>query len=268
MNKSPIKYFLFLIILITLGASCEKFFTDPGPQPNFVEKLQYTPMLNVLGVIRTDNEHGVSNSFVHVEYTTSVTEEYPDSLYIYDANVMVYSLDNEVIADSCFFQYTSFDSVFDFQEYRSGIFRPKAGQKYLLKCQYPGYPTLTATTTVPEKPVLLTETIKTENNNFSFSIKRDTDAILYEVYLWIGDRAYQTKALRPEAGDISVTLEIGKFKPLRGWLLIYAYDKNMSNYLTSNITIKPNTYLPSFSTVENGYGCFGSLNYLLQEVAF
>jgi hypothetical protein len=44
-------------------------------------------------------------------------------------------------------------------------------------------------------------------------------------------------------------------------LEIYAYDENMAVYSTSfNTSFNFNRYRPSISTVENGYGCFGSVN--------
>ena len=53
-----------------------------------------------------------------------------------------------------------------------------------------------------------------------------------------------------------------------GQVKIIAYDYHLSEYITYNVNIKPNTYRDDYSTVENGYGCFGSLNITEQEIYF
>ncbi len=46
-------------------------------------------------------------------------------------------------------------------------------------------------------------------------------------------------------------------------LYVIAYDINYERYVTtSNIFFKPNAFRPRFTTVDGGYGCFGSLNSL------
>jgi len=52
----------------------------------------------------------------------------------------------------------------------------------------------------------------------------------------------------------------------KGFLAIYAYDLNLTKYFTASISIKPNTYQPAYSTVQNGYGSFGSLNILYKNI--
>ena len=50
-------------------------------------------------------------------------------------------------------------------------------------------------------------------------------------------------------------------------LIIYAYDQNLSEYFAAaNLSFKPNTYRPPFTNVQNGYGCFWSLNLLVKNL--
>ncbi len=88
-----------------------------------------------------------------------------------------------------------------------------------------------------------------------FNLMSLTD--LYDVYLIIGQKAYTDRIQRPEAGDIVVTITSSESA---GLLIIYAYDLQLSEYITYNVSIKPNTYRSAYSTVDNGFGCFGSLN--------
>ena len=53
-----------------------------------------------------------------------------------------------------------------------------------------------------------------------------------------------------------------------GLLIIYAYDLQLSEYITYNVSIKPNTYRSDYSTVDNGFGCFGSLNVFSKMINF
>ena len=53
-----------------------------------------------------------------------------------------------------------------------------------------------------------------------------------------------------------------------GKLIIYAYDIKLSEYITYNIIIKPQTYQSNYSTVNNGFGCFGSMNLLEKTLTF
>ena len=72
--------------------------------------------------------------------------------------------------------------------------------------------------------------------------------------------------LRPDSGDVKISLSFPPAFTGPCTLLIYQYDLNLSTYLTANLSIKPNIYQTDFSTVTDGYGCFGSLNVLRREI--
>jgi len=73
--------------------------------------------------------------------------------------------------------------------------------------------------------------------------------------------------VRAVSGNTPVEVDAGVPVITGDRLTVYAYDKNLSEYLTAaNLFIKPNTYRPPFTTVQNGYGCFGSLNLLTKKL--
>jgi len=115
---------------------------------------------------------------------------------------------------------------------------------------------------------MVDDAIQVNTNNILFSIMQDSLAALYDVYLIIGQKAYSNRIQRPETGDITITLEIEKSGESTGLLIIYAYDLQLSEYMTYNVSIKPNTYRSDYSTVENGFGCFGSLNIFSKMIIF
>jgi len=93
-------------------------------------------------------------------------------------------------------------------------------------------------------------------------------AALYDVYLIIGQKTCTDRIQRPEAGDIAVTIAIEQSGETAGLLIIYGYDLQLSEYITYNVIIKTNTYRSDYSTVDNGFGCFGSLNIFSKMITF
>ena len=112
------------------------------------------------------------------------------------------------------------------------------------------------------------DAFKVNTNNISFSIIRDTLTALYDVYLIIGQQAYTDRIQRPETGDIAATIAIGQSSESTALLIIYAYDLQLSEYITYNVIIKTNTDRSDYSTVDNGFGCFGSLSIFSRMINF
>jgi len=257
-----------LIILITLcfNVGCENLITGPGPQPKFIENQDHEPLLNIFGVLRPDKLSDFPKSFIHLEKSFSALEEYPDSLEIEDANVTIFTLEKSSAVDSFRLNYTKFNSIFSKFEYRHKDLNPLPGKTYKICCKYEGYPELTSKTTIPYKPNILDESV--ENSQLTLTIERDSFSQLYEIYFIVGQNIYYERILRPEAGNISVKMKIEKSGESQGYLMIYAYDLNLSEYKTYTVTIKPNTYQANYSTVTNGFGCFGSMNFLEKTISF
>ncbi len=262
-----LKKYMILIAFpaLFLLHSCEDPITGYGPQPEFLDEHKHKPMLNVFGVLRPEKDFDIPLSYVHLEAAYSVTSDYPDSFIIVDAEVKLLNCSNTA-SDSLNLVYTDFDTLFPEKEYRDPDFYPQAGQTYGVSCKKEGFPVLTSKTTMPWIPQIAANSLELNNNELSFSISRDSLAGLYDVYLWIGEQRFASRVLRSETGDTKVNLKYNKGPNGEGTLFIYAYDINLAEYFTAVISAKPNTYQPPVSTVENGYGSFGSMNVLQQVI--
>ena len=250
--------FFMMAALLMIFIGCD-WISPPGPQPSGLEDYEYEAKLNVFSVLRPASDEGISLSYVHVEYAYP-TANIPDEIAIEDAEVMVYRMIGGVAVDSVRFLYAQPDSVFDSHVYRNGAFDPESGGVYCLACRKAGFPTLTGTTMMPETPEVVDASVRLDDNRLRFSIRRDPSAVVYDVYSRIGGIESTVRVRRPEEGDIPVDIAFHRENQARGTVVIYAYDALLSEYIAYNISIKPNTYRKGYSTVENGYGCFGSLN--------
>jgi hypothetical protein len=230
---------------------------SPGPQPHYLEDVKHEPMLNVFGILRPDSLGFVPLSYVHLEFSFP-TDNIPDSSIVPDARVKIIKMDGTKAVDSCHFDYTDF-GLFPTQEYRHASFFPQKGT-YRLICQKVGFPVLSAETTVPSIPVIQEESIQRQGNSLSFQILRDELVGLYEVILEGSNWLIKNRFLRPNSGDVPISLPLDGIPSGTCQLTIYAFDLNLSEYLTVNLSIKPNIYQKDFSTVENGFGCFGAMN--------
>ena len=245
----------FLLLLIISCSSLNP--VSPGPQPHYLEDVEYEPMLNVFGILRPDSLGFVPLSYVHLEFSFP-TDNIPDSSIISDALVKILKINGASAVDSLSLVYSNFD-VFPTQEYRHASFFPQKGT-YRLICQKEGFPVLSAETAVPSVPVILENKIERQENLLSFQIMRDEGVGLYEVVLEGSNWLIRDRFLRPNSGDIPISLSLDGVRNEVFQLTIYAFDLNLSEYLTYNLSIKPNIYQKDFSTVQNGFGCFGAMN--------
>lgn len=258
---------LVMMIVLGLMTGCENPITGYGPQPVYLDKQEYRPMLNVFGVLRPGTQDGIPLSFVHLEESFPLTS-YPDTIEVRDADVTLFRYEGDVILDSMVFVYTHFDSTFQKSEYRHTEFYPVENRTYGISCRKAGFPELTSKTTVPSIPGIVEGSIEINTNRLTFSILRDSSAALYDITLWIGEHSYNQRLRRPEVGHIDVAFDLETNHGASGVLLVYAYDLQLSEYMTYNVNVKYNSYRSDYSTVENGFGCFGSLNVLERTVTF
>ncbi len=271
MKKTIFKYSVLLFVFVTgllFISGCENPFTGYGPQPSFLDDTESLPKMNVFGVLRPDKYNGKPFSYVHLEGIFSVTSEYPDSFDITDAEVTLFQYEGESVINSINLNYTDFNSAFTEKQYRAPDYFPEAENTYGLSCRKAGFPELTAKTVIPSVPEIINDEITVTPGKISFHIRRDSLAALYDVIMTGGPDKYMTRIFRPEEGNIKVDMNINSGSGIERKLYIYAYDLNLSEYITGTIIIKPNTYFPSNSKVTNGYGCFGSLNVLERIVTF
>ena len=253
-----------LIFIILFIINCNNWdLTAPGPQPIILENTEHQPKLNVLGILRPDSTDGISLSFVHVELSFPINN-YPDSAIVPNADVKILKLKGNVIVDSSNFIYTDF-GVFPNKEYRSQSCSPTKGT-YQLICQKEGFPTVKAQTTMVDVPQIEEGSFQVHESTLSFKIVRDEQVGLYEVVLQGNSWLVKERILRSKQGNIPVEFSLKNIPKGECALKIYAFDNNLSEYFTANLSSKPNIYQKDFSTVENGYGSFGALNVLEMEI--
>lgn len=252
--------FIFLFLPMVLFFGCNNWdITNPGPQPIVLENTKHQPKLNVLGILRPDSEQGISLSFVHVEISFPIND-YPDSAIVTDADVKVLKIEGNSVVDSANFIYSDF-GVFPSKEYRNQFFKPQDGT-YQLICQKQDFPILTAQAKMVAAPKIEAESFLVSDNTLSFKIIRNELVALYEVVLQGNSWVINDRFLRHKQGNVSVEFPLNKIPKGECLLKIFAFDNNLSEYFTANLSIKPNIFQKDFSTVENGYGCFGTMNVL------
>lgn len=256
---------IFIIVGITVIlalSGCEEYIF--GPQPKIIDEESFDSKLNIFGILRPDSLREHPASFIRVDKAVAMDSLNNDTLPITDAVVKIYEI-NSSKTDSFQFNYTDYDSAYGMQDYRPDDFIPEPGMSYKLICRHTKYETVIGYTTVPEMPELVNP-IQIVNNELKFTVRRDQNVGLYEFNLMKGDLFHYHRQLSPDSGHVkvSITLPEGFSKPFD--VTIYAYDNNLAEYNTYSLYYKPNTYQPPYSTLNNGYGCFGSLNILKRQV--
>ena len=251
----------FCILLFVTGCNKDDFFDFYiGSQPNFLSDHPFVPGLNIFGVIRPDSLDGKSMNSIYVEKVIPAVSETEDSTTVTDFDAVIYKTDNNVVIDSLSFTYLYPDTIFT---HKPADFKPLPGNHFKINCRASDLPVLTAETIIPNIPVIVENSINLNGNKIQFSISADTTAYLYDVYLIVESCQKVQRVLRSKNNNTSI--EIDAVLPINSnaRVMIYAYDKNLAQYFTApNLFVKPNTYRPPFTTVQGGYGCFGSLNLL------
>lgn len=259
---------LNLAIITSLFTGCEKddWWYDVllGGQPKFKEDDGYLRSLNIFGILRPDTIKGHSQCFVHIERTLmSVSDSLKDDLIIIDAGVNICLIENDIITNTLNFEYSNPDSLlFMAYEYRDDDFIPAAGEKYKLICYKNGYDTVFSETIIPEKPVKSGEIIIKDKEEVTITIINDSSSFLYDAYLIDGEK-FEYKRTNPSEGETTqISIPVDFALSSNALLIVYGYDRHLSEYLSfSNVFMKPGTYRPPITTVEGGFGCFGSLNF-------
>jgi hypothetical protein len=253
------------LFLLTNGCSKDSFFDLViGGQPTFEDSHPFVAGINIFAVIRPDSIDAKSMNVINIEKVIPAVSNADDSTTLTDFNAVIYKINNNIIIDSLSFIFSYPDTTFTHQP---SDFKPLPGNHFKISCKSTGLPVLTAETVIPNQPVILNDIIYIDTNNIQFSILADSTAFLYDIYLFVGSNQYYQRILRAKSGNTSIEIDANFLGMVDKKLLIYAYDKNLSEYFTApNLFIKPNTYRPPFSNVQNGYGCFGSLNLLSKKL--
>lgn len=261
MKKIRIYSLLFLVLLAVACNDTLDFYLGVYQQPEFVENT-YEPGLNVFGIIRPDNMNNYNLSFVHLQ---RVLPAIGDTVTEFEVDTAYVTVNSEFRPDSLIvFEYTDMNSTFDEEQYRPPIgFTPQPGNRYTLYCDADTLPILTGSTIMPNKPSIIPEQPIIENGCINFTIEPDSLAFMYDIYLLTGGSSYFIERKKAET-DQEMNVEIPMGDIADGEIHVYAYDENMAQYyLTSNISLNFNKYRTPYSTVDGGYGVFGSLNYVV-----
>ena len=264
MKKSKkLNFYIVVISGIFFISSCNKddlFDFYIGSQPNFLNDHPFVPGLNIFGVIRPDSLEDKSLNSIYIEKVIPAVNETEDSTTVVNFDAVIYKTNNNLVVDSLSFIYSYPDTIFT---HKPVDFDPLPGNHFKIICHSPGLPVLMAETIIPNIPVIFENSINVNGNKVQFFIASDSTAYLYDVYLF--DESYQTvqRVLRTKNSNTSIEIDAAVPVSSNARLVIYTYDKNLAEYFTApNLFIKPNTYRPPFTTVQGGYGCFGSLNLL------
>lgn len=243
-----------ILLLLAILGSCE-LPHQPGPMPTEIVETVFQPGLNVIGVLRADGESGTS--FITINRALTTEEIYSDSIENFSPQVdfvRAVALGTGAVYD--FRQAT--DST-DQGTYRDSSLSVEAGAAFDLAISAPGFPLLTGTTQVPEKPELVPGSLVAVNDEVSFQLERCTGAFEYKLYL-IFDTEVLEKVVRPFNRDtIEISWEFSTQLGAPVLLMLAALDENLTRYGNSPISFIPNTYHLDGSTVSGGYGCFGSV---------
>ena len=263
------KHILLILGIAALMLSCREtidFYLGVPLQPSF-EEDNHLPGLNIFGVIRPDSTRGINNSFVIVHEVApainNTPDFLPDSMIVPDAMVTISNESNTQIS----FTYSNPDSIFNESRYRpAGPLMVIPGAKFTIMCSTEELPVITSTTIVPNQPKMAENSLKITPSGISFELESDTSIYLYEVFLSDGKTNPAYARIIPER-NIPTPVSIQTNTADIQQLAIYAYDNNLASYyLLSNTHLNFNKYRKKFGNIENGYGVFGSLNFVLYNL--
>lgn len=257
---------LIIIIVWFLFESCEKvaeYYLGIPLQPDFITE-DFKPGLNIFGIIRPDSANGNNMSFVHVQKVIKATGDTTKDLEIKNAEIFIFPLVNNSTTDTISFILNK-DTTGTYTRYGPvGIFSPLAGHTYELKCMAVGLPDLGGLTRIPLKPGIIG--LSNSSGLVQFDILPDTNTFLYKVYLIHDTNILYNQTFLP-AGQENVHVQINVSIPIGTDLFVYAYDENLANYIAnSNVAFNINAFRQYDNQVTNGYGVFGSLNFIKTDL--
>ncbi len=256
MKKRIFSVILTIVMMFLWIGSCD-LPHRPGPMPEDIIDTEFEPGLNVFGILRADNSPGTS--FIHVERAVTTEEMYEnEEIFITSAFVQ--------ISDTITSQMTIFSPSPDTIEkgyYFNSTFSPQPGHHYELEIAADDLPVLKGETTVPVKPAIVPQSLSITDQKVRFDLVLTTDTYQYNIYLFFGDNYLEKQLPNYQTGSKKVEFNIADKSSLPTGIVIIGYDKNLTEYLNSSPSFLPQTFHETVRTVEDGYGCFGSLSVTL-----
>lgn len=232
---------------------------EPGPQPTAIIDTEFKPGLNIMGVLRMDENPGAS--FIYIERAFQLDEldmagweEF--STLVEDAEAIV-----QGTTDTITYPFEFATDTLRPQTYTHPYFRPAAGEEYALTITHPDFPALTDTTVVPVHPEIAEDTVVVLGQTVSFLLLPTSDTYLYDLYLLSPSDSIHYRLINIDDGEeipilFNVSAQPGDIMEVH----LYGYDANLADYLTSLVSLKPQSYHETVTTVTGGYGVFGAVS--------
>lgn len=245
-------FFITTALFTILG--CEEtfnFYVGIPFQPKNMSS-EYTPGLNIFGILKAGPSYDTLNHFFEVQQLLHPSDT-TEFIEINEAEIILEQI--PYIGNLRTYQLTNYNEG----NYTNSELNPDFGEQWNYVCTYDTF-TITSHTRIPNKPTLQQGSLVVTEKSISFTVQPDTTAFLYEVF-YFNESDYVFERIIPNKDEPThVDLSI-HFRDLEGSnnLFVFAYDENYEKYITtSNIFYKPNAYRPRFTAVEGGYGCFCS----------
>lgn len=248
------KYRLLIISIISsLFFACD-LPNQPGPMPNDIIETEFTPGLNILGILYNSD---TTESFIYIEEAlpTDTYYENMDSNIVTNAEIIIWGE-----KDTTKYKFIIQPDV-DSCRYINKNFIPISGEKYYLKISArtdQGNLSVAATTIVPTLPEITSDSVKISDEVLNINIKSNDDIVRYDFYLFSEENLLAEKIIYSDFNCVQFNLE--EFDTLPTRIEILTFDKNLTTYLQTSNTLFPQNYQENISTVEEGYGCFGAIS--------
>ncbi len=218
--------------------------------------------LNIFALLQPLDSAENSKSFVYVQRNWPALEYTDESFTIIkNVDIMIIQKENEIVLDTIYFPLMPSDSLYSDTLYRPDqTFSPVPGHTYQIICDYEDVPTATGETRFPPKPQLVANSLFTSEGRIEFVIAPDEGIKMLDIYVSSeGLTGIIGRYVTNDTASIKIDLSI----PVSGsaYIDIYGYDANLAAYYAnSNTSLNFNKYRTTFSTLEEGFGVFGSLN--------
>ncbi len=227
--------------------------------PRDIIDTEYIESMNIFGVIRVDEY--VGESFVQIQRTMTTGEIYSFEVDpgVYDADVTITNRENAVTNT-----FKPSTDTLRLTYYYDSLFTPEPGAVYDLEINAGDLPTLTASTSVPQLPQIVPGSLALGEDQLSLTLLLTPDTHQYTVYLFSAtsdpDNSPQLLVEGARQGTEALTLSWNETFGDPLFIVITALDEHLVRYGNSSISFIPNTFHEDGSTVEGGFGCFGSVS--------
>lgn len=260
MNKGKIFFISIYSVLALFLNSCD-YYLGMNQQPDFDDE-NIDEGLNIFGLLRPDSLQNFNRSFVFVQQIWPALG-YETFAIIHNVQVAVEEVEDSILSEVTEFPMLPADSLFADTLYRPvEHFSPQAGKRYRLTCRCEGFPDAIGETVVPAIPEIIDGSLNTDDRNVSFILAADTLIKMLDIYI-VGDNYSQfiARIVPDDGADTEIVLEL-PVDPEGLVLKLFSYDTHLAAYYgNANTSLNFNKYRTTITTLESGFGVFGSLNY-------